>query len=245
MTTQSIARGTPVLLTRPEVQSRVFAKALTKRFGDAVRPIVAPLMAPQFLAPNLPQGEFTAVIFTSIWGVAGAAQLGVHLPGQAFCVGRRTAKVAEAAGFDVRSAYKDADALVAGIAADRPFGCLLHLRGEDTTGDVAERLNSVGIGTQSLVVYRQAPQALSAEGADLLRASGDVILPLFSPRSAALFIEALPPEARASLHIAVISAEVAKAAAAVPHSALVIADEPDAESILKAVGKLLAAVSLP
>jgi uroporphyrinogen-III synthase len=245
MSKQSIANAVPVLLTRSELQSLAFATTLTKRFGGTVRPLVTPLMAPRFLTPEVPKEDFVAAIFTSVWAVASAAQLGVALPRRAYCVGRKTAAVAEAAGFHAISADGDANALVSAILADRPDGRLLHFRGVNATGEVGERLNSAGIETISLVVYRQEPQPLGADGVELLRMQGDVIVPLFSPHSSVLFLKSLPPDARASLYLAAISAQVADAAATIPCVAMVIAERPDGESMLQAIGKLLATVSPP
>jgi uroporphyrinogen-III synthase len=238
MAKQSTATATPVLLTRPEAQSRAFAAALADRFGDRLRPIIAPLMAPRFLSPALPEGAFDAVIFTSATAVDAARRLGTPLPKRAFCVGARTAQAAQAAGFNASSADGEADDLVAAILSGPPAGRLLHLRGADSRGDVAERLTSSGTRTVSAVVYQQEPQALTPQAVSLLNDPAPVILPLFSPRSAALLAAAMPATARATLQIVAISVAVAKASASIPHSALVIARQPDADGMLDAVGTL-------
>jgi uroporphyrinogen-III synthase len=235
----------PVLVTRPLAEGRAFATALTDRFGTRVRPVLAPLMALKILTPALPPGPFTGVIFTSAAGVEAALRLKPDLPQQAWCVGRKTADRATAAGFHARSADGDADALVAAILADPPNGRLLHLSGEDTRGEVAERLVSAGIQTVSLTVYRQDPQPLTAETAALLASAGPVILPLFSPRSATLFHAAMPPDSRATLHFVAMSAAVAEAARAIPHRALTVATELTAEGMLDACGKALEAAAPP
>jgi uroporphyrinogen-III synthase len=244
MMKQSIAEVVPVLLTRPALQSQIFATAMFKRFGDRVCPHMSSLMAPQFLSPEVPAGDFGGVIFTSVMGVAGATQLGVTLPRRAFCVGRRTATVAEAAGFVTWSADSNADGLVAGILADRSVDRLLYIRGVDTTGDIEERLNSEGVTTVSLQVYRQVEQTLTADAVGLLRTSGDVIVPLFSPRGARIFRKELPTDAQARLHVAAMSAAVAEALADLPRAALVVASQPDAKGMLDALESLLGASSL-
>lgn len=240
MAKQSTATATPVLLTRPEAQSRAFAAALGERFRDRLRPIIAPVMAPGFLSPQLPSGQFEAVIFTSATAVDAAVKLGAVLPGRAFCVGARTAAAAEAAGFKASSANGDADDLVAAILTWSPTGPLLHLRGAESRGQVAERLTSGGIETFSAVVYRQDPQPLTPEAIALLETPTPVILPLFSPRTAALLAAALPVTSRALLQLVAISAAVADAAGPIPRSTLLIARQPDADSMLDAVGTLLA-----
>lgn len=245
MAKQSTATATPVLLTRPEAQSRAFAAALGDRFGARLRPIVAPLMAPRFLSPTLPEGPFDAVIFTSATAVDAALRLGVLLPTRAFCVGARTAQAAQAAGFNASSADGDADDLVAEILSWSPEGRLLHLRGADSRGNVAERLTSSGIKTISAVVYQQEPQALTPEAVFLLKDPAPVILPIFSPRSAALLAAALPATTRATLQFAAISVAVADTIASIPHAALVIARQPDAKGMLDAIGTLLADLPPP
>jgi uroporphyrinogen-III synthase len=245
MSRQSTAKAVPVLLTRSELQSLAFATTLAKRFGGSVRPLVAPLMAPRFLTPEVPSGEFVAVVFTSVWAVASATQLGIALPVRAYCVGKRTAAVAEASGFNVSSADGDASALVAAIVADRPDGRLLYFRGVQAAGEVGDRLNAAGIETVSLVVYRQEAQPLGAEGTNLLLAPGDVIVPLFSPNSADRFRRYLPPGTQARLHLAAMSPQVAAVAGPLPRVGLAVAERPDADGMLEAIGKLIATVSPP
>jgi uroporphyrinogen-III synthase len=235
----------PVLLTRPLAEGRAFAAALTGRFGPRVKPILAPLMAVRHLAPPPPPGPFAGVIFTSAAAVEAAARIEGDLPREAWCVGGRTAGRATAAGFRARSADGDADALVAAILADPPKGRLLHLRGQDTRGDVAERLVSAGLETVSLVVYQQEAQSLSSDGAALLAAEGPVILPLFSPRSAVLLGAALPPQTGATLWLVPMSAAVADAAKTIRHHAVVTAEAPNATAMLHACGKALEAACAP
>jgi uroporphyrinogen-III synthase len=235
----------PVLLTRPAAEGQAFAEVMALRFGDRVSPVVAPLMAVANLVPAVPPGPFAGVIFTSVAGVEAAVSLAPDLPRLAWCVGRTTAERAADAGFQARSADGDATALVAAILADPPAGRLLHLRGEDSRGDVAERLLSAGIETESLVVYRQRAQPLPAEGAAVLAQGGCVILPLFSPRSAVLFRAAMPPETRATLFLVAMSAAVADAAQAIPHRALLTASHPNAKAMLEACEEALDQVSQP
>lgn len=226
----------PVLLTRPKAQSQAFAAALAARFGLTLPPVISPLIAPVFLTPALPRGQFTGVIFTSATGVAAAK--GFDLPRHAYCVGVQTADLARAAGFQALSADGNAAALIAAILANPPVGRLMHLRGEEAKGDIAQSLSSAGIETVSVVVYRQDPLSLTEEALSLLAAEGPVIVPLFSPRTAALLQAALPDELGANLWLVAMSEAVAKAG---PSGAerLEIARRPDAEAMLDAVDRLL------
>jgi uroporphyrinogen-III synthase len=228
----------PVLVTRPEPEATTTAETLSARFGDRVRPVVAPLMAVEFLSPALPEGRFDGVIFTSAAGVAAAGRLGVALPRRAWCVGTKTAERAQAAGFDATAAGGDADALIEALVTARADGRLLHLRGEVSRGSVAERLNSAGIETVSVVIYRQVPQPLSPEAKELLRQPGVVILPLFSPRSAELLAKALPGDVRASLRLVCMSDAVANAVVGV-EGTVTVAERPDLLAMLAALGRAL------
>lgn len=245
MARQSTPNPVPVLLTRPEAQSQAFAAALAARFGDGVQPVISPLMAPVFLTPALPDGPHAAVIFTSATGVAAAMRLEATLPKRAYCVGNQTAERAREAGFQALSADGDADALVAAVLADRPSGRVLHLRGEDTRGEVAERLNSAGIETDFAVVYRQDPQDMTPEALRLLSSGTTLVVPLFSPRTAALFRSALPKGSQARLRIAAISPAVAKAVEELIFEVLEVARRPDAEAMLDAVARALDSRSAP
>jgi uroporphyrinogen-III synthase len=244
MARQSTSDPVPVLLTRPKAQSLAFARALAARFGAGVRPVIAPLMEVELLAPPLPPGDFAGVVFTSAHAVAAAARLG-GLPRLAWCVGDKTAQAARAAGFAARSSGGDAGALVAAILADPPGGRLLHLRGEETRGEVAERLVSAGTETVSLVVYRQVAQPMPGAGRAVLAAPGVVVVPLFSPESARRLGAALDDPPGATLRLVAMSATVARAAGQIPQSGLWLAKRPDAGAMLDAVGLALAGSAAP
>ena len=230
----------PVLVTRPRAEGEAFAAALAARFGARVRPVVAPLIAPRFLTPPIADHTYAAVMFTSVHAVEGARRLGIRLPSLAWCVGRKTALVATAAGFQARSADGDADALVNAVLADPPNGRILYLRGVNTHGNILESLNNFGINTDVAIVYDQEAQPLTAEALALLHSPGPLLVPLFSSRTATLLRAVLPPDIPAKLHIAAMSPAVAAALGDVPCAALAIARHPDAPAMLDAVKSLLA-----
>jgi uroporphyrinogen-III synthase len=241
MATQSA----PVLVTRPKAEAEAFAAALTSRLGDRVRPVVAPLLSPRFLDPSIPDQHYAAVIFTSAQAVEAARHLDLRLPSLAWCVGRKTAAVAAAAGFKARSADGDADALAKAILRDPPDGRLLYLRGVDTRGNLLESLRSSGVFTDVGIVYVQDPQPLSDAALSILASPVDLVVPLFSPRTAALFRMTLPDEAHARLHLVAMSAAVAEALAGVPHASLSIATTPDTPAMLDSIETLLARLPPP
>ncbi|MDP3961650.1 MAG: uroporphyrinogen-III synthase [Pseudorhodobacter sp.] len=242
------SRLPPFLLTRPEAQGDRFASALRARFGVGIEIIDSPLLAPQFLTPVLPERRFQTLIFTSQTGVAAyrriAADPALSEARQAWCVGDRTAQAARDAGLTPLSAQGDAAALAQAITAAHPAGPLLHLRGQEVRADLASSLESAGIETYSTIVYAQAPQPLTARATALLQAGGDVLVPLFSPRTAALFAAATRRiDLHARLWLASLSPAVATAAAGLPIAGHVIAARPDAAAMIASLAGLIDAAA--
>jgi uroporphyrinogen-III synthase len=242
MVTQSRAKPVPLLLTRPEAQGASFADDLRARFADQVRVVKTPLMAPRFFAPALPGGPYTALIITSQTGVEAYVRLGAAtagLPREVYCVGERTAAAARDAQLSPVLLAQDAADLIDQIKALRPTGKLLHLRGRDARGDVRHHLNSAGIDTDEAVVYAQAQQPLTPDAVSVLRDKDAVIVPLFSPRTAAIFAaEVRRIGGFSPLFVAAISGEVALELAVISPQVRV-AMKPDAAAMLDALTLLL------
>jgi uroporphyrinogen-III synthase len=230
-------------LTRPAPQSQRFAQALQARLSS-VQVVVSPLMQTEWLYPPLPDRPFHALILTSETGAEAAGHLraaGTPLPETAFCVGPRTTDTARAAGFRAISADGDVHALAALIRAAHPQGPLLHIRGEDVAGNLAETLTNSGIETHSAILYAQRPCPLSPAALTLLQAEDPVLVPLFSPRSAQILAQALPPKATAPLWIAAISPAAATEAQALTPARLAVAPHPDGGNMLQTVLQMLSA----
>ena len=223
-----------ILLTRPVLQSQRFAAAL----GDA---LISPLMQPEFLSPVLPAGDFAAVVLTSETGAEAAGRIsatGGMLPQRAFCVGSRTAEAARAVGFVASSAEGAAGDLLAHVIGAAPRGPLLLLRGQDSVGDLQNRLISAGIETVSLIIYRQVALSLSDAAVAVLQGDCPVILPVFSPRSARLLVAELRRiAAKAPIWLAALSPAVAEAFD-FPTIHTEIAARPDSAAMLRAVQAL-------
>ena len=231
MPAQSLAPT--VLLTRPAAQSASFAQSLQARIGG-LRVVVSPLMATVFHTVSLPKEPLEGVILTSQTGAEAAGRLRTQLPDLAYCVGDRTAQVAREAGFRVQSAQGDAEALLALILREKPQN-LIHLRGREARGDLAQRLSAAGVFTQERVVYAQDAQPLSDEAVAVLSGKAPVLVPLFSPRSAEILGAAWQGLAtHAPLVVVAISQAVAEAAAFCPTKP-VLSAHPDAPSMLDAV----------
>lgn len=219
-------------MTRPEPGGAAFAA----RIGHPA--ILSPLMVPEFLPVTLPKAQ--ALILTSPMAVEALRRLAQPLPRLAFCVGDATAQAAQGLGMQAESAAGDAEALLALVQAHRPEGPLLHACGRETRGDLAARLTAAGLPCTECVVYDQRPRPLSPEAVAALLGPAPVVMPVFSPRSAALLAaEVLRWGATAPLWVAAISE--AAAAPMRPYAArLHSAAQPDAGSMAACVLRFFA-----
>ena len=236
------SRSPTILITRPEAQSQRFASQIRERCGP-VSMVISPLMAPEYFIPHLPDKTFSAIAFTSETAVESARRIsaaGVALPSRAYCVGRHTADAARAAGFASHSADGDVDNLFDLIRASRLTGSLLYFRGNDSVGDLKNTLNLAGIETYSVTTYRQKSLAFNLHAKQILTANSPVIVPLFSPRSAQLFLSELRRvDATSLLWVAALSANVAATFVAQPIDRLQIAVDPNGKAMLDAVELLI------
>ncbi|WP_205859855.1 uroporphyrinogen-III synthase [Cochlodiniinecator piscidefendens] len=214
---------------------------MRNRFGVELPIIQSPVMRIEDNIFELRRGMFEALIFTSENAVnAAAAQ--EHLRGlPAYCVGAQTAKTAAEAGFDTRTGRGNAEDLIGFIQASDPRGLLLHVRGEHTRGDVTQGLERVGVRAREVIAYRQIPVAMNEAAKDALMGENLVILPLFSPRSAELFLKEAV-EIRAPLSIVAMSEAVETVVSGSIKAQIVVAKRPDADSIVEAMAGLLDAV---
>lgn len=225
-----------VILTRPEAQAHVFKAALEDRVGDRARYIVAPVIEIVPVPSPVDPGKYGTLIFTSANGVRALGKPDVLAGHLAYCVGNRTAEAAARAGMRTVVAGGNADALADRLLADKPPGPWLHLSGEHTRGNLADRLAGNGQPTDHAVVYRQDAIPLSAEARQTL-STERVILPVFSPRTATLLSEMIPANAPHP-DIAAISNEAAQAWRG-PSRRLAIASRPESGVMVDLVGMLV------
>jgi len=214
-----------VLLTRPQAQAERFTQAL----GD-VPVLISPLMRIEQQPLDVDLTGYCGLVFTSENGVR--ACLDCTLP--AYCVGDRTAQAAREAGMQAVSAKGSADDLVQMITDREIHGPLLHIRGEHTRGDVAAKLRLQGLRVDEVVGYRQVAQPLSDAAQELLGGESTVILPLFSPRTARLFVTGVD-RIRAQVRVVVMSEAVKKALLGSIFNDITVARTPDAKAMIAAI----------
>ncbi len=220
-----------LLLTRPRAQAERFADECRVAFGD-LRVVISPTLTIRYLEPPSLEG-LAGVLLSS---EHGARALGDGDGLRAWCVGDRTAEVARECGFDAVSAGGSAEELVAMVAAAAPEGRLLHAHGAHTRGDVAGRLRAAGLTVGSVEVYEQEPAELSVAAREAL-AAGDVVLPIFSPRSAGLLARTVAGS-RAVLRPVALSPAVAAAWSEFRPEIPLVAETLDAQGMLGALATI-------
>lgn len=222
-----------ILLTRPLPAARAFAERLADLAAEVV---ISPVQAIAPVAHELP-ARFGGAIFTSRNGVDAVA--GRAAP--AWCVGGATARAAHDKGWQAISADGDAEALLRRILADHAAGGfglpLVHFRGEFARGNLAQRLGEAGLDTREITVYRQISKPLSGRARHCLGGESPVIVPLFSPRSAAQLVQQ-GPFAAPLVVVAMSDAVAAEAAALSPHR-MVVSAAPDAEAMVAAIRQVI------
>ncbi|NOX74623.1 MAG: uroporphyrinogen-III synthase [Alphaproteobacteria bacterium] len=176
-----------ILLTRPLAQSTAYKATLEAEFGARVAVIVSPLLKIKPVAADIDLAGVRHLLFTSVNGVEAYTRLTNRRDIAALCVGARTTAAAQAAGIEARSADGSADDLVA--LAQSQTGPFLYARGVHMARDIAAQLRAGGQRVKEVVTYDQQPLSLTPKAKAALTGDVPCLVPLFSPRSARLFID--------------------------------------------------------
>lgn len=226
-----------LLMTRPQDAARRFVALLPVALTAGHQMIYSPLISVMPLGQDIDLSGSEAVIFTSANGVFMAAEILARTGTPAYCLGQRTTKKARDAGWKAEFCGKTADELVADLLQRRPAGGLLHLRGEHSRGNVAERLNAAGLICREQVIYSQPLQTLTAEALSALSASGDIVVPLFSPRTARQFADLCPNDV--NIHLVAMSDAVADPLKRLNYKDLNVCKEPDVQAMVMLVSDIV------
>lgn len=227
----------PLLMTRPRAASEAFVAGLSRLTLSQIDVVYSPVLQIVALTADLGLADVDAVVFTSANGVA-------HGPDgngrAAYCVGAATTRAAAARGWTARQCGPTADALVGNLISDPPGQSLIHMSGTHTRGDVATRLTKAGIPTRNIALYDQVLHPLTSLAKSLLMSEKPVIVPLFSPRSAAQFAQQVP-DAR-TVHAIALSNAVAQCLPQASYGSVTVADTPDANAMRSALDVVLSDV---
>lgn len=223
-----------ILLTRPRAASEALAAEIAVRLGQKIDIIVSPLLEIMHFDEPLAISGVRGLIFSSQNGVEAAAAMTTARDLPAYCVGPATTRQADAEGWRAEMAGPDAEALVRRLKALRPDAPLLHLRGRHARGDIAGQLGAAGLPVREQIVYDQQSLPLSDEAIACLRGKAPVIVPLFSPRSARLFVAAAPDPVSVVVAISHAVADMLPPGFA---GQVAVADAPNAEAMLAVLEK--------
>ncbi len=227
-----------LVLTRPRPESARFAEQV-RQAGWRGEIIIAPLL--EIVLHPLQEGDFAdarTLVVTSQHAVSALVQATDRRDWVIWAVGPRTAEVARDAGFlHVQQSGGDAKALMADLTQAPPPVPVVHVRGHHAAADIAAALHAQGQEARSLVGYEQVSCGLSAAACARLRAGGNVVLPVFSPRSARLLAQAVQDcgAGATRLHLVGISAAAIDAVGQLPTASRHVAARPDAGSVCAAL----------
>ncbi|SMO71745.1 uroporphyrinogen-III synthase [Ruegeria faecimaris] len=224
-------------MTRPRAASERFVAQLPTRIRSRVEVIHSPILEIKPLAVQVHADEAKGLIFTSANAVNAAMSLDVSRKMPAFCVGPVTTGTAKGAGWDARMVGATAEELIANLLKHRPQSPLLHLRGEHSRGNIAERLTESGLAVREQPVYKQHLLPLTDRAGAVAEGNEPVIAPIFSPRTARQFADIWVGSA--PLWLAAISEATAEPLYSLDYVRLKIAKEPTPKKMRKAVKKLV------
>ncbi len=232
---------TRALVTRPADDAEPLAEALRAR--DIV-PLIDPMLRIEAIAeaPVALDGV-QAVLFTSTNGVRAFARAETRRDLPAYAVGDSTASAARQAGFaDVKSAAGDSAALARLVIdeCDPDKGALLHARGADVAGDLADTLEAAEFELRTAELYRAVPADALGDETRRALAEGTLDIALFySPRTAQIFAglvrDAQLGDALSPVTAICLSPAVADALAGLDWKSVAVADRPTQGALLAAL----------
>lgn len=223
-----MADPSPVLvLTRPERQSREFLADCKARLGANLRAIVSPVMHIEAVPFGIEFDHYRTLIVTS---ANALVYVGTELAGRrVVTVGEGTAARASEFGADAFCLGETVEAFLRN--AENLEGPAIHLRGVHSRGNLAKKLTEQGTVTDECMVYDQVAKPMS-EPAIAALALGSAIVPIFSPRTAALV-------SRHSIHpdTQVLAISPAALEAWNGPGRAIVADRPDKAAMLDLVSQ--------
>lgn len=227
-----------MLLTRPLAQAERFAEDCLAQFPE-IPILISPILRIEARPIARSFDGVASLILTSENAVRALARMGAKLAGlPALCVGDRTAAAARSIGLNAVSVGGTSDDLVEAILGRPAAGALLHLRGAESRGEIAARLSAEGRQIDEAIVYDQRPLKLSLEAKRLLSGDLPVVLPLFSPRSAALLGNDTE-HSRAPLHLVALSLAVAERWSGPTPERIVVAKKPNSTGMLHGIAQVI------
>lgn len=190
-----------LLVTRPVETAKDFASKVLDRLSEPVEIIFSPALEIVPLNPEILETP-DHLILTSANAVRQAVRLNIKVNGRVLCIGDRTTELSKTLGFSAEKSGNCAAELIETVLDEAIEGRILHLSGAHTRGDIVETLAKNGRNAKRTIAYDQRRVELNSDALRALKGTNNVVLPLFSPRSAGQFTQS---ESFAPLHIVAMS----------------------------------------
>jgi uroporphyrinogen-III synthase len=229
-----------LLVTRPDPAGEEFVHSLSAELRAGLQIVISPLLELETLIDDLDLGTAKGVIFTSKAAVRALRGIAPAIRPPAYCVGQATCDAATELGWSAQRVGQDAESLISGLLATRPDAPLLHIRGRHARGDIAMHLRQAGLPCEDVIAYDQKLLPLTEAARALLVSDREIIVPLFSPRTARQFADTCPQGGR--LHLIAMSKAVAHSVKHMNYSSLIVPPTPDATAMRLAVTDCAAAL---
>lgn len=230
---------TPTLIiTRPAHIAQKTANAFRTAIDRPFDVILSPLIAIESCDPPPFDPDPDHVIFTSANAVAQVDRIGLTRRAMAWCVGARTAQAARHAGFTAYSVDGTGEDLLKHLADQNLRGRILHVHGRNLHVDFAQAL---GPDCAGICVYDQISRPPSDAALAALAGAGPVIVPLYSPNTARIFLQTGAITAPVTL-IAISRQTAEQIRRDGPQYRCTIAETPDQTGMITATRETLTAL---
>ncbi|MGI9395613.1 MAG: uroporphyrinogen-III synthase [Boseongicola sp.] len=206
-----IDREPTMLLTRPEPQSSEFLARCEKELGRQISAVISPMLQIVDTGDIPPLDGYLNLIFTSGHAVRRVGEAGLLKGRNVAVVGEVTAELAVTYGAFAKEFGHDLETFLA--KCSDLVGPCLYLRGSHTRGNLAAQLAAMGKMVAEAVVYDQLSKPPTRAAQALLAGQVPVVAPLFSPRTAQLFSQAIGQ--RSDVRVVAMSKAVADASEAI------------------------------
>ena len=233
-----MSEHTPILLmTRPAETAIEFIKTLPPKYLAQVKVMFSPLIEIRYRTVSVDLRNLRGVIFTSRHGVKaiGTSPKPSEIP--AYCVGKKTTKLAQEKGWKSTCEGLNAEEFVPNLVKNKPATPLVHLCGQFTRGNIAERLTNEGFTTTEQITYDQNTCSLTTDAQNALISGTSIIAPLFSPRTAMQFAKECTPSP--TLTVVALSTAVADALGNKTNYNVHVAPIPNAKSMSLVIQSLI------
>ncbi len=205
---QSIPLTPKILIIRPDPEGQNLAQWLREQIGIPDAVLTSPVMRIAAAGELPPLDDIKSLIFTSKHALRRFALLSPRRDLPCAVVGKASADLARDYGLNVLVTAPTAKELLKQLIASPPPAPCLYLRGRHISTDLVTPLSKVGIVTNETIIYQQVAEELNPQAQACLNREQPVILPLYSPRSAAVFYSERTKSIVAPLFVAAISETV-------------------------------------